>query len=143
MAWPIFRQPDGRAWHPSSVTDRFQRDYAAAGLSPIRLHDGRHSAATYMKAAGADLLDMRKKLGHASVTVTADIYPASLDEIDRMIAERTAALTPPATDRPVRGPTRTPPGRTVPEQSHRPPIPLNGQKTRSRRRRMRDYLRIP
>ncbi|WP_159104788.1 tyrosine-type recombinase/integrase [Plantactinospora sp. BB1] len=113
----FFRQPDGRAWHPSSVTDRFQRDAAAAGLPPIRLHDGRHSAATYMKAAGADLLDMRKKLGHASVTVTGDIYPASLDEIDRMIAERTAALIPrnrPAGPRTDAGPTGPDSPRAVP-----------------------------
>lgn len=90
----FFRRPDGRAWHPNAVTDRFMRDTAAAGLPPIKLHGGRHAAATYMKAAGGDLLDLRKRLGHASITVTADIYPAGLDDIDRLLAERTAALVP-------------------------------------------------
>jgi hypothetical protein len=47
-----------------------------------------------MKAAGGDLLDLRKRLGHASITVTADIYPAGLDEVDQLLAERTAALVP-------------------------------------------------
>jgi integrase len=90
----FFRQPDGRAWHPSTVTDRFMHDSADAGLPPIKLHGGRHAAATYMKAAGGDLLDLRKRLGHASITVTADIYPACLDEVDQLLAERTAALVP-------------------------------------------------
>jgi len=127
----FFRQPDGRAWHPSAVTDRFQRDAAAAGLPPIRLHDGRHSAATYMKAAGADLLDMRKKLGHASVTVTADIYPAALDDIDRAVAERTAALIPrhrpagPRTDTAPTGPDspRAVPPTTGPAQRTKGQVP--------------------
>lgn len=90
----LFRQPDGRAWHPGTVTARFKAAAEAAGLPPIRFHDGRHAAATYTKAAGGDLLDLRKKLGHASVTVTADHYPAQLDELDRALAERTAALIP-------------------------------------------------
>ncbi|WP_117211652.1 tyrosine-type recombinase/integrase [Allorhizocola rhizosphaerae] len=90
----FFRQPDGQAWHPNTVTDRFEHAAAAAGLPPIRFHDGRHAAATYLKAVGGDLLDMKKKLGHASITVTADTYPAALDQIDRELAERTAGLVP-------------------------------------------------
>lgn len=90
----FYRQPDGRAWHPNKVTDRFEHAAAAAGLPPIRFHDGRHAAATYLKAVGGDLLDMKKKLGHASITVTADTYPAALDQIDRELAERTASLVP-------------------------------------------------
>lgn len=76
------------------ITARFKAAAEAAGLPPIRFHDGRHAAATYTKAAGGDLLDLRKKLGHASITVTADHYPAQLDEVDRALAERTAALIP-------------------------------------------------
>lgn len=63
-------------------------------MPPIRFHDGRHAAATYLKAVGGDLLDMKKKLGHASITVTADTYPAALDHIDRELAGRTASLVP-------------------------------------------------
>lgn len=90
----FFRQPNGQAWHPYAVTQRFEEDTELAGLPPIRLHDGRHAAATYLKAAGGDLLDMKKKLGHASITVTGDTYPAGLDEIDRILARRVAELVP-------------------------------------------------
>jgi integrase len=67
LLFRLFRQPDGRAWHPWTVTARFKAAAEAAGLLPIWFHDGRHAAATYTKAAGGDLLDLRKKLGHANV----------------------------------------------------------------------------
>jgi integrase len=61
-AWPntglFFVQPDGQPWHPETVSERFDRLVADAGLPPIRLHDLRHGAATYLKADGADMKDI-------------------------------------------------------------------------------------
>ena len=43
--------PDGQPWHPDQLTDRFERTIRDAGLPPIRFHDLRHCAASYLKLA--------------------------------------------------------------------------------------------
>jgi hypothetical protein len=59
LLWPdtglFFVRPNGAAWHPNSVTQRFRRLVARAGLPPIRLHDLRHGAATMALDAGVDI----------------------------------------------------------------------------------------
>ncbi|MFD6770791.1 tyrosine-type recombinase/integrase [Micromonospora chalcea] len=98
-AWPdtglFFVQPDGRPWHPNAVTDRFEALVRQAGLPPIRLHDLRHCAATYLKAAGADLKDIQELLGHSSIAMT-DVYTSVIAELDveRAKAEAAATLLP-------------------------------------------------
>jgi integrase len=56
----FFVQPTGIAYHPETVSTRFEQLVADAGLPPIRLHDLRHCAATYLKASGADLKDIQE-----------------------------------------------------------------------------------
>jgi integrase len=57
--WPdtdlFFVRPDGRAWHPGGVSQRFRRPIKRSGMPPIRPHDLRHSAATIALAAGVDI----------------------------------------------------------------------------------------
>ncbi|MFG1776837.1 tyrosine-type recombinase/integrase [Micromonospora sp. NPDC049048] len=104
-AWPdtglFFVQPDGRPWHPNTVTDRFEALVRDAGLPPIRLHDLRHCAATYLKAAGADLKDIQELLGHSSIAMT-DVYTSVIAELDveRAKAEAAAKLLPRRSRRP-------------------------------------------
>lgn len=99
-AWPdtgfFFVQPNGRPWHPETVTNRFERLVRDAGLPPIRLHDLRHCAATFLKAAGADLKDVQELLGHSSITITGDTYTSVIAEleVERAKAEAAAALVP-------------------------------------------------
>ena len=40
----------------------------------IRLHDLRHTYATLRIAAGHDITDVSKQLGHSSIKITVDIY---------------------------------------------------------------------
>ncbi|MEU7769783.1 tyrosine-type recombinase/integrase [Micromonospora taraxaci] len=95
--WPdtglFFVQPDGKPWHPNAVTDRFEVLVRDADLPPIRLHDLRHCAATYLKAAGADLKDIQELLGHSSAAMT-DVYTSVIAELDveRAKAEAAAEL---------------------------------------------------
>jgi integrase len=98
--WPdtgfFFVQPGGQPWHPETVTWRFERLVRDAGLPPIRLHDLRHCAATFLKAAGADLKDVQELLGHSSITITGDTYTSVIAEleVERAKAEAAAALVP-------------------------------------------------
>lgn len=99
-AWPktglFFVRPDGRQWHPEQFSDRFERLVAASGLPPIRLHDLRHCAATFLKASGSDLKDIQEVLGLSSITVAANTYTSVVHELEseRAKAEAAAALVP-------------------------------------------------
>jgi integrase len=90
----FFVQPDGTAWHPNTVSNRFEQLVAGSGLPPIRLHDLRHCAATYLKAAGADLTTVKETLGHSSITITADTYTSVITELERATAEAASQLIP-------------------------------------------------
>jgi integrase len=98
--WPdtgfFFVRPDGHKWHPDIVTKRFNKLVRDAGLPPIRLHDLRHCAATFLKAAGGDLKDIQELLGHSTSQITSDIYTSVLVEleVERDKAEKAAALVP-------------------------------------------------
>lgn len=60
------------------------------GKTP-RIHDLRHSHASVMIAAGINLYDLRHRLGHESITTTADTYGHMLPEA-QVQAERAASL---------------------------------------------------
>jgi integrase len=98
--WPhnglFFVKPDGQPWHPDQVSQRFERLVTDSGLPPIRLHDLRHCAASYLKAAGADLNDIKETLGHSSIAITADTYTTVIQELEteRAKADAAAALIP-------------------------------------------------
>lgn len=47
---------------------------AAAGLPRQRLHDLRHAFATLQLEAGADVFEVSRALGHASIATTANTY---------------------------------------------------------------------
>ena len=66
-----------------------------AGLPVIPFLGLRHGAATAGLAAGVPLLAMSKRLGHSSVSITADLYSHVVEQLDREAAERTAALVVP------------------------------------------------
>ena len=65
--------------HPDTITHRFQALARTCGIS-CRLHDLRHSAATYMLASGTPINVVQAILGHASVTTT-QVYAKTLAEV--------------------------------------------------------------
>jgi integrase len=54
-------------WNPA-------RDSAGADLAKITPHDLRHTCASLMRAAGADVKEIQQQLGHRSATVTLNTY---------------------------------------------------------------------
>lgn len=69
------------------MTHAFQAALTAAGLPKFRFHDLRHSAATFLIAAGIPLKHVSELLGHSTITITADIYGHLLDESNREAGE--------------------------------------------------------
>ncbi len=103
-AWPdtglFFVRPDGRAWHPALVSDRFEHAIRKSGLPPVRLHDLRHCAATYLRHGGADLKEIQQTLGHAQLAITADTYTSVILELQHTHADAAATLIPRTTPGP-------------------------------------------
>jgi integrase len=96
--WPdtgrFFVRPDGTAWHPQTISDRFDYLVNRSGQPPVRLHDLRHCAATYLRHGGADLKEVQETLGHANIGITADIYTSVILELQRAHADAAADLIP-------------------------------------------------
>jgi integrase len=88
----VFAAEDGRPIWPGYVSDRFHTLTDLIELPRIRLHDLRHSSASLALAAGIDLKTVSSNLGHASISITADLYSHVLPAVAREAAERVAAL---------------------------------------------------
>jgi integrase len=54
----------------------------------VRIHDLRHSAASFMLAAGVDLKLIQTTLRHSRLATTADVYAHVLDEVQQQAAAR-------------------------------------------------------
>lgn len=70
----VFKQ-----YHPDTWSKRFHNIARSAGID-ARLHDLRHSAATYMLASGIDVREVQVILGHAQISTTT-IYADVLDSM--------------------------------------------------------------
>lgn len=87
-----FCHPDGRPYHPDRFSREFDRRIARHGVPRIRLHDLRHTWATLALQAGVDVKTVSERLGHASATITWDIYQHVTPAMQSDAAERVAAL---------------------------------------------------
>ncbi len=88
----VFARPDGRRADDQQVSKDFVRLTQSAGLPRIRFHDLRHTHATLALKANVPLKVISERLGHARISVTADIYQSVLDGMDREAASAVEAL---------------------------------------------------
>ena len=57
-----------------TVFCKFRQAVDAAGVPKIRIHDLRHSCASYLISQGVDIVTVSRRLGHSSVKQTLDTY---------------------------------------------------------------------
>jgi Phage integrase family len=88
----VFTREDGQVLHPERVSKRFTRLVRDAGVSPITLHGLRHRYATAALAAGQPLKVVSERLGHASTSITANLYQHVLPSMDERTANAVANL---------------------------------------------------
>ncbi|MGI5138121.1 tyrosine-type recombinase/integrase [Streptomyces sp. CA-106110] len=88
----VFTREDGSAYHPQFFTDRWERLVELSGLPPIRLHDGRHEAASLALAAGVAPKAVQAMLGHSSMRMTTDTYQTVLPEMHAATASASLDL---------------------------------------------------
>jgi len=67
----LFPNPRDPRRHLTTVKHGWQTAREVAGLPDLRIHDLRHSAASFMVNSGVDLFAVGKVLGHASVASSA------------------------------------------------------------------------
>lgn len=70
----MFADEIGNPLEPAWVSSRFRRLATEAGLPRLSLHGLRHSFATVALEAGIDVLYVSELLGHATPTVTQNVY---------------------------------------------------------------------
>jgi len=84
----VFSKRTGEPQHKQVVLRRFRLGLERAGLTPMRVPDLRHGAATMLLAHGATHREIIAVLGHSSVTVSMNIYAQFAPELWRESAER-------------------------------------------------------
>jgi integrase len=70
----VFTRENGDPVHADHVQQRFERLVKAASVPVIRFHDLRHTHASLLLAAGTPVLDVAKRIGHASAAMTLNVY---------------------------------------------------------------------
>lgn len=70
----IFVWDDGRPFNPEYVSQHFRKLLIWNDLPHIRFHDLRHSCASILLSRGFTLKDVQEWLGHADITMTANVY---------------------------------------------------------------------
>jgi integrase len=90
----IFCRDDGSPWPPDYISRRFKALARAAGVPVIKLHEGRHSAASLARDAGVDPKIRQEQLGHTTTAMTdrythvlADAHLAAAEAVARLVGE--------------------------------------------------------
>ena len=73
---------------PSNVRRKANAAWQAAGLVPLKLHEGRHSAASAMIAAGGSVKDVQVAIGHSDASTTLDVYGHLLGDAVEVMRRR-------------------------------------------------------
>ncbi|MEV5411034.1 site-specific integrase [Thermopolyspora sp. NPDC052614] len=90
----VFTAEDGGPIRIDFIGDHFDVLVKRYGLPPVRFHDLRHCAATYLLAGGADLKMVAETLGHSQYSFTADTYANVLPDLAVTAAEAAVAVIP-------------------------------------------------
>jgi integrase len=88
----VFAQDNGNPLHPDSVTTWLTRFSKRHGLPHVNAHAFRHTMASMLYFNGVDSVSISKRLGHAQVSTTADIYAHVIAEADQRNADVLAEI---------------------------------------------------
>lgn len=64
----------GSDWRVRRAAELARERWEATGLSPLTLHEARHTYASLMIAANVNAKALRRFMGHANVGQTLDLY---------------------------------------------------------------------
>ncbi len=90
----VFTYENGGPLKLQYVTRLFDKLRVKAGLPRMTFHGLRHQQASLQLSAGTPLAIVSKRLGHSSLSVTADIYSHLLESTEHDAANAAASLVP-------------------------------------------------
>jgi len=99
----LYIQDNGKPAHPDSVGSWLRKFSTRHNLPHIKAHKFRHTMASLLYYSGVDGIAISKRLGHAKVSTTTDIYAHIIKQADEQAAECIAD----AILRPQQKPSRT------------------------------------
>jgi integrase len=70
----VFAAWDGTPRKPNAITKEWARNVAVLKLPKVSLHALRHTHGSQLIASGMDVLTISRRLGHASPTITLNVY---------------------------------------------------------------------
>jgi integrase len=95
----IFTLPDGRGYHPERFSREFERKQGTYNrLNPdtplprLRLHDLRHTWATFALQAGIHPKIVSERLGHTKIAITLDLYSHVMPGMQSEAAEQVSSM---------------------------------------------------
>jgi len=90
----VFATPEGSPLMPRNLKRRHFRAILKTAKLPddFRLYDLRHSCATLLLAAGENPKVVSERLGHATITLTLDVYSHVLPTMQQAAAEKLESL---------------------------------------------------
>ena len=83
----VCTQDNGGPMHPDSVTTWLSRFSKRHGLPHVNAHAFRHTMASMLYFNGVDSVSISKRLGHAQVSTTANIYAHVMEAADKKNAD--------------------------------------------------------
>jgi integrase len=88
----VFCSEIGTPLNPKTIGDQFDALLRKAELPDVRFHDLRHTYAALSIAAGVDIFTLSRRMGHSTISVTADRYghlyqghSQDVDALDRLL----------------------------------------------------------
>src|SRR5919202_6100776 len=88
----VFAQPNGRPIDKKVDYDAWTALLDKAGVRRVRLHDGRHTAATLLLSENVHPRVVMELLGHSQMRTTMDIYSHVMPALAREAADRMGAI---------------------------------------------------
>ena len=73
---------------PIGIDRIFKKAIEESGVTPIRIHDLRHSHATWLINNGVNIVAVSKRLGHATIEQTLKTYTHLLETSDQQMMEK-------------------------------------------------------
>ena len=83
----VFTDAFGQPWNPRSISNGFRRTAQAAKVN-ARLHDLRHSCATWLLQGGTDVRTVAAVLGHSNAVTTLTTYAHVMPGAQAQAVER-------------------------------------------------------
>ncbi len=76
--------------HPDSLTEWLHKFSERHGIPDVHPHKFRHTMASLLYFGGMDSITISKRLGHAKVSTTTDIYSHIIEQADERAGEAIA-----------------------------------------------------